>query len=136
MGSKDARRIAAVWKKQQDERMKTQMADTNGNGGITVVTEENFDAEVKNSDKLVVLDFWAEWCGSCRMIAPIMEELSQEMADVKFCKVNVDEQLSIAMKYRVVSIPMLAFFKNGEMVGSSVGYEPKEAVRAKIEGAK
>lgn len=123
-------------KKQQDERMRLQMADTCGNGGITVVTEENFDAEVKNADKLVVLDFWAEWCGPCRMIAPIMEELSQEMTDVKFCKVNVDEQLSIAMKYRVVSIPMLAFFKNGEMVGSSVGYEPKEAVQAKIERIK
>ena len=112
------------------------MADTRGNGGITVVTEENFDTEVTNADRLVVLDFWAEWCGPCRMIAPIMEELSQEMTDVKFCKVNVDEQLSIAMKYRVVSIPMLAFFKNGEMVGSSVGYEPKESVRARIEAVK
>ena len=112
------------------------MADTYGNSVITVVTEDNFDEEVKNADRLVVLDFWAEWCGPCRMIAPIMEELCREMPDVKFCKVNVDEQLSIAMKYRVVSIPMLAFFKNGEMVASSVGYEPKEAVRAKIERVK
>ena len=105
-------------------------------GGITVVTSQNFETEVKSHKGLVVLDFWADWCGPCRMLAPIMEELSQEITDVKFCKVNVDEELSIAMAFKVVSIPTLAFFKDGAFVDQSVGYQPKETVREKIERLK
>lgn len=105
-------------------------------GGITVVTSQNFDAEVKNHKGLAVLDFWADWCGPCRMLAPIMEELSHEMMDVHFCKVNVDEELSIAMAFKVASIPTLAFFKDGKFVDQSIGYQPKEAVREIIERLK
>lgn len=115
------------------------MADTYENGkkgGITVVTEANFEAEVKQQKGLVVLDFWAEWCGPCKMLAPVMEELSMEMPDVKFCKVNVDEEMQLAMNYRVAAIPMLLFFKDGEVAGKTVGYEPKESVKEKIENLK
>lgn len=115
------------------------MADTYENGkkgGITVVTEANFDAEVRQQKRLVVLDFWAEWCGPCKMLAPVMEELSMEMPDVKFCKVNVDEEMQLAMDYRVAAIPMLLFFRDGEVAGKTVGYEPKESVKEKIENLK
>lgn len=105
-------------------------------GGITAVTAQTFEAEVTNASGLVVVDFWAEWCGPCKMLAPVMEELSREMTDVKFCKVNVDEELSIAMAYRVVSIPTLAFFRDGKYISQAVGYQPKEAVKERIEQVK
>jgi thioredoxin 1 len=113
------------------------MAEGNGtNSRITAVTAADFEAEVKNHEGLVVVDFWADWCGPCKMLAPIMEELSCEMTDVKFCKVNVDEELSIAMNYKIASIPTLLFVKGGETVGKSVGYQPKEEVKERIEELK
>ncbi len=91
-----------------------------------MITEVNFENEVINSDKPAILDFWATWCGPCRMIAPILEEIDREYGDkVKVCKVNVDEVPSLAMRYNIASIPTLLLVKNGEVVQTLVGYRPK-----------
>lgn len=103
---------------------------------MTILTSENFDREVLQADKLVVVDFWATWCGPCMMLSPVMEELDGEMTDVKFCKVNVDDERDLAMEYGVQSIPMLLFVKNGEIAGTSIGYADKETIRARIEAVK
>lgn len=103
---------------------------------MTVLTENNFDREVLQSDKLVVVDFWATWCGPCMMLGPVMEALEGEMPDVKFCKVNVDDERDLAMEYGVQSIPMLLFVKNGEIKGTSIGYADKATIRARIEAAR
>ena len=100
---------------------------------MTILTSENFDREVLQADKPVVVDFWATWCGPCMMLSPVMEELEGEMTDVKFCKVNVDDERDLAMEYGVQSIPMLLFVKNGEIAGTSIGYADKETIRARIE---
>lgn len=92
------------------------------------ITNENFEAEVLKSDKPVLLDFWAPWCGPCQMLLPVIEELADEVTDVKICKVNVDEQMEIARKYRVMTIPTLILFKNGEPVITSVGAKQKNEV--------
>ena len=88
---------------------------------MTILTSENFDREVLNSDKPLVVDFWATWCGPCMMLSPIMEELDGEMPDVKFCKLNVDDERDLAIEYGVQSIPMLLFVKNGEIAGAHRG---------------
>lgn len=93
--------------------------------GIVNVNKENFRAEVLQSDRPVLVDFWASWCGPCRMIAPILEELSQEREDIKVCKVNVDEQPELASQFGVVSIPLLVVVENGQVVRKSVGAKPK-----------
>ena len=103
---------------------------------MTILTSENFDREVLQADKLAVVDFWATWCGPCMMLSPVMEELDGEMTDVKFCKVNVDDERDLAMEYGVQSIPMLLFVKNGEIAGTSIGYADKETIRARIEAVK
>ena len=103
---------------------------------MTVLTENNFDREVLQSDKLVVVDFWATWCGPCMMLGPVMEALEGEMSDVKFCKVNVDDERDLAVEYGVQSIPMLLFVKNGEIKGTSIGYADKATIRARIEAAR
>ena len=102
---------------------------------MTILTSENFDREVLNSDKPVVVDFWATWCGPCRMLSPIMEELDGEMPDVKFCKLNVDDERDLAIEYGVQSIPMLLVVKNGEIAGTSIVYADKASIRARIEAA-
>ncbi|GGB47286.1 thioredoxin [Roseibium aquae] len=90
------------------------------------VTDATFEAEVLNSSEPVVVDFWAEWCGPCKMIAPALEEISNEMAGkVKIAKINIDENQNMAMKYGVRSIPMLIMFKNGEPMAQQVGAAPK-----------
>lgn len=94
----------------------------------TVLTKENFENEVLNSEKPVLIDFWASWCGPCRMIAPIIEEIANENDDIKVCKVNVDEQPELAAAFNVSSIPMLAVVKAGKIVNSAVGYRPKEEI--------
>lgn len=98
------------------------------NGGIIHLTAENFDSEVLNSKVPVLVDFWATWCGPCRMVGPIIEELAQNYAGrAKVCKLDVDEQQSIAAKYRVMTIPTVFVFKNGEIVERTVGARPKQA---------
>lgn len=93
-----------------------------------IITKENFEAEVLNSTKPCLVDFWATWCGPCKMIAPIIEELAEEYADtVKVCKINVDDEPELAIKYRVSSIPTVMLFENGNVKDTVVGYRPKES---------
>ena len=99
---------------------------------VTIITTENFEQEVINSDKPVLVDFWASWCGPCRMVSPIVDEIAEETDSVKVCKLNVDEQQSIAERYGVMSIPTLILFKNGEPVKTSVGARPKSEILAFI----
>lgn len=92
------------------------------------ITVENFEREVLKSDKPVLIDFWATWCGPCRMISPIIEEIANENEDIKVCKVNVDEEPELASAFQVSSIPMLAVVKDGKVTNTAVGYMPKESV--------
>lgn len=103
---------------------------------MTVVTKENFASEVLHHDKLTVLDFWASWCGPCMMLKPIFEELSQEMPEIHFCKVDVDEERDLAIEYGVESIPTLLLFRNGVLVDRLVGYRDKQTLRADLEARK
>ena len=89
---------------------------------------DNFESEVLRSDKKVLLDFWAPWCGPCRMVGPILEEIAGERADVKVGKINVDEQPELAAEFNVMSIPMLVVIENGKIVHRSVGAKPKGAI--------
>ncbi|MBM6827119.1 thioredoxin [Mordavella massiliensis] len=92
------------------------------------INKENFQQEVLHSAKPVLVDFWASWCGPCQMVLPIMDEIADERSDIKVCKINVDEQKELARQFRVMSIPTLAVFKNGEMVNRSTGAKPKEQI--------
>lgn len=96
---------------------------------IIDLTKENFQAEITKSDKPVLVDFWAVWCGPCQMMAPILHELEAEMPDVQIGKVNVDEQMDLACQFRVVSIPTLIIFKNGQEVQRMVGVTSKEELK-------
>ncbi|MFV1874695.1 MULTISPECIES: thioredoxin [Nioella] len=101
----------------------------------TAVTDATFDAEVKQSDIPVVVDFWAEWCGPCRQIGPALEEISEEMAGkVKIVKINVDENPNSPMQLGVRGIPALFLFKGGEVVSNKIGAAPKAALQSWIEG--
>ena len=100
---------------------------------MIVITKENFETEVEKSSKLTVLDLYADWCGPCKMLAPILHELEAEYPDVKFCKVNVDNEPEIAAAFKVSSIPMVAFVKENTFVDVSVGYVPKAKLSAIIE---
>ena len=92
------------------------------------ITSENFQEEVIRSEKPVLLDFWASWCGPCRMVGPILDEIAGERSDIKVGKVNVDEQQELAAQFRVMSIPTLLVLKNGEVVNKSVGAQPKAKI--------
>ena len=96
---------------------------------IIDLTKENFQAEITKSDKPVLVDFWAVWCGPCQMMAPILHELETKMPDVQVGKVNVDEQMDLARQFRVVSIPTLIIFKNGQEVQRMVGVTSKEELK-------
>ncbi len=92
---------------------------------VTVVTKENFDNEVLQSKLPVLVDFWAAWCGPCRMLSPVVDEIAAERADVKVCKINVDDEEELAIRFGVMSIPTLIVFKDGKAVRQSVGVQPK-----------
>lgn len=99
---------------------------------VIEITKENFENEVVKSDRPVLLDFWAPWCGPCRMLSPIVDEVAEEHPEIKVGKVNVDEQEELAAKFDVMSIPSLFVLKNGEVVNQSVGALPKAQVVALI----
>ena len=96
------------------------------------VTKENFQAEVLSSDKPVLLDFFATWCGPCRMVGPILDEIAEEREDIKVCKVNIDEQPELAHRYRIMTIPTLMVLKDGQIVDQSVGAKPKHQILAMV----
>ena len=96
------------------------------------VNKNNFDQEILNSDKPVLLDFWASWCGPCRMVSPIVDEIAAERSDIKVGKINVDEQPELAAQFGVMSIPTLVVMKNGKLANKTVGAKPKAQILAML----
>ena len=94
------------------------------------VNKNNFNQEVLNSDKPVLMDFWAPWCGPCRMVVPLVEEIAEERSDIKVVKINVDEEQELAMQFGVMSIPTLVVMKNGKIVNQVTGARPKAQILA------
>ena len=101
---------------------------------VIKVTKDNFENEVLNSDKPVLADFNADWCGPCRMLAPLIEEISEERGDVKVVSINIDDEDTLAEDYGIYSIPCLVVFKGGKETGRSVGFQGKDALVKLLEG--
>lgn len=97
------------------------------------ITKENFNAEVVNSDRTVLLDFWATWCGPCRMVGPLVEEIAAEHPEIKVGKINVDEQPELAAQFQIMSIPTLMVVKNGQITQRVVGARPKAQILALVQ---
>ena len=97
------------------------------------VNKHNFQEEVMNSDKPVLVDFWASWCGPCRMVAPILEEIARENPDIKVVKINVDEESELASQFRIMSIPTLMVVKSGQVVNQASGARPKTAILSMLQ---
>ena len=96
------------------------------------INNNNFQDEVMHSEKLVLLDFWASWCGPCQMVSPIVDEIAAERSDIKVCKINVDEQPELAARFGVMSIPTLVVMKNGKVINQAVGARPKAQILAML----
>ena len=95
---------------------------------VIKITKDNFDTEVMKSDKKVLIDFYADWCGPCRMVSPVVDEIADEHPEYKVCKINVDEQPELASKFAVMSIPALFVMENGKVVSQSLGAKPKALI--------
>src|SRR5689334_20265631 len=104
-------------------------------GTLTDVTDNTFQAEVIESEKPVLVDFWAPWCGPCRVVAPVLEEIASERDDLRIVKLNTDENPGVASQYQVLSIPTLILFKNGEVAKKVIGAYPKRKLEAELEPA-
>lgn len=97
------------------------------------ITNENFEKEVLQSDKPVLVDFWAKWCGPCKMLLPVIEKLSNEVQNAKICKIDVDEQADLAAKYGIMTIPTLMVIKDGNIVSKSIGLKPETEILEMLE---
>lgn len=99
---------------------------------VVHVTTDNFEQEVLKAGQTVMVDFWAAWCGPCKMLSPIVDQIAEEHPEIKVCKVNIDEEPSLAIDYKVMSIPTLLVFKNGEKVNMSIGVQAKSDIEAML----
>lgn len=127
----EMKRIENQHRLKQDFRMKCAEDSDNKEDiemEVTKVTVDNFEQEVLQADKPVLVDFYADWCGPCKMMSPVVDEVAEEEPDVKVCQINIDENMDIAQKYRVMSIPTFIAFKNGEEAGRQIGAVPKSAL--------
>jgi thioredoxin len=104
-------------------------------GNLTNVTDNNFQAEVLESDKPVLVDFWAPWCGPCRVVAPVLEEIAAERDDLRIVKLNVDENQQTAANFEVLSIPTMILFKNGQVAKKVIGAYPKKRLESELESS-
>ena len=95
---------------------------------VTALTKETFESEVLKASKPVLVDFWASWCGPCKMLSPMIDQVAEELSDVKVCKINIDDQPELAQKFGVMSIPTLLVFENGKVTKTSVGLIPKPRI--------
>lgn len=95
---------------------------------VVTITKDNFNKEVMESDKPVLLDFWASWCGPCRMVSPVVDEIAGEKSDIKVGKINVDEQRELAAAFNIMSIPTLVVMKNGKVTNTAMGARPKKQI--------
>lgn len=95
---------------------------------MITITKDNFENEIVKADKPVLVDFWASWCGPCRMLSPIIDEIAEEHPEIKVCKINIDDEAELAIRHGVMSVPTLMIFKNGEIAQTAVGVRPKDEI--------